>query len=75
MTGVDGIELGYYKYKYNECPKCPYCDKDIDIDDNKLWVLYKEERHDITCPECDREIIVESDAKWTFTTEKDEDDE
>ena len=49
-------------------PKCPFCDFNIDIDDNELFDLHEEDTHCIKCPECDLDIKVESTAVFRFST-------
>lgn len=60
------------EYWSNKNPKCPYCDYDIDIDDNELWELYEEGEHAIDCPMCDKSIAVIANAKWSFSTDEQE---
>ena len=57
-------------YWGNGTPKCPFCDKDIDISEHDMYCLYEEDDHDIDCPYCEKTFIVISSCKWTFDTNK-----
>ena len=69
------------EYWGNSDPKCPYCDHDIDINDNELWELYEEGEHAIDCPSCGKHVAVVArarwslDTDWSFDTDQQEDDE
>lgn len=69
LTDDNSIE-----YWYNDNPKCPYCDYDIDINTYELWTLYEEGDHNIDCPNCDKSITVSANAKWSFSTDEQEDE-
>lgn len=60
-------------YCYNDQPKCPFCDHDIDISENEMYDLYKEDEHEIDCPDCGKEIKINSSCSWTFSTDEQED--
>lgn len=54
-------------------PKCPHCDREIDISEHELWELYKEDTHEIMCPYCRNEFQVVATASWTFSTDEQDD--
>jgi len=58
------------EYWGNENPKCPKCDKDIDIDEWELYELYGEDSRVIECPYCEDKIYVVAHARYTFSTDE-----
>jgi uncharacterized Zn-finger protein len=58
------------EYWGNADPKCPYCDKGIEISEHELFELYNEDIHEIDCPYCHKKIFVSSDCSWTFSTDE-----
>ena len=55
-------------YFGNDNPICPYCDMEINIEENGLAELYAEDSHEFECPFCEKEICVRSRVKWSFDT-------
>jgi len=66
MPLTEENRLGYDR---NKQPKCPYCDKNIDVRENEMFDLYDETvPHEVRCPHCLKEILIFSRAVWTFST-------
>lgn len=60
-------------YCYNDSPKCPHCDSEINIDDDELYNLYEGGDHEIECSHCEKEISVTTNVSYTFSTSQQED--
>lgn len=61
-------------YWANTDPKCPHCDYDININNNELWELYEEGKHNIDCPSCGKAMIVYVNVERSFSTDEQEDE-
>jgi ssDNA-binding Zn-finger/Zn-ribbon topoisomerase 1 len=55
-------------YWGNRCPKCPHCDKDIDVSRHELHALYEEGEHEIECPYCDKAFRVSVRVSHSYDT-------
>jgi len=59
-----------FDYRWNEDPKCPFCDHENDKTD--LDIFHNGD-HVIECQKCEKEFKVVSTCDWTFCTDEQED--
>ncbi len=50
-------------------PKCPHCDRSINVSDHELWDLYEEGERSIWCPYCDKEFQVRTSVSYAYSTD------
>ena len=69
-------EENQLEYRHNNEPKCPHCDRRLNIAEHELYFLYgnDDDVHEIVCPFCDKEMLVVPYAEWTFSTSEQDDD-
>lgn len=78
MKPLNALKTGdRWDFVLNDCPKCPHCGDDFDIDVNEAYYLYDMSAtdHEVICLGCDLLFSVVVDAKYSFTTDRQEDDE
>jgi len=63
----------HLEYWGNDEPKCPHCDRDIDIHKyDLLFLCANDNRQQIECPCCYEKFFVQTRFKWTFDTDEQE---
>lgn len=51
-------------------PKCPHCDREIEISRYEWWGVYDEGEHEVECPFCEKGFQVCTRLSRTFSTDE-----